>query len=181
MKTALRACSKLVRNHIYIYKIRLKEGKALFIKTIKVKKPSAVLAGAIAVTVMLVAVIAVITHKMGQAPVFELKDEAARQEFLSSMGWKVSEEYEECKVVMIPEEFNDVYSNYNKLQKEQGFDLEKYKGKMVEIYTYPVYNYSGYEDKDCIKCNLMICNGMLIGGDVCSTELGGFMQGLKKD
>ncbi|MGN0602316.1 MAG: DUF4830 domain-containing protein [Oscillospiraceae bacterium] len=153
----------------------------MFIKTIKVKKPSATLAGIVVLIIAIIAAVAVIAHKLGTPPVYELKTESARQEFLSDMGWRVSEEYEDCKVIVIPEEFNDVYNNYNKLQKEQGFNLEKYKGKTVEIYTYPVYNYDDYEDKDCIKCNLLICDGMLIGGDVYSTEIGGFMQGLRKE
>ena len=58
--------------------------------------------------------------------------------------------------------FNKVYKNYNDLQKDQGFNLEKYKGKTVEIYTYSVYNYDGYEDKDCIKCNLLVCDVVLV-------------------
>ena len=153
----------------------------MFIKTFKVKKPSAALGAIIAIVVAIIAVVAVVVHKIGTPPIYELKNESARQNFLSEMGWKVSKEYEDCKVTAIPEEFNDVYNNYNKLQKEQGFDLEKYKGKTVEIYTYSVYNYKGYEDKDCIKCSLIICDGILVGGDVYSTELKGFMQGLRKE
>ena len=152
----------------------------MFIKTFKVKKPSVALAGIIVLIIAIIAVMAVITHKLGNPPVYELKSESARQQFLHEMGWSVPEEYDECRVIIIPEEFNKVYKNYNDLQKEQGFNLEKYKGKTVEIYTYSVYNYDGYEDKDCIKCNLLVCDGMLIGGDVCSTEIGGFMQGLRK-
>lgn len=152
----------------------------MFIKTIKVKKPTATLAGIIVLIIAIVTVALMIIHKIGNPAVYELKTEADRQNFMKEMGWQVSEEYENCKVVVIPEEFNSVYENYNELQEEQGFDLEKYKGKTVEIYSYPVYNYEGYEDKDCIKCNILICDGILIGGDVCSVEIGGFMQGLRK-
>lgn len=153
----------------------------MFIKTFKVKKPSAALACIIALLIAIIAAIIVIVHNVGTPPVYELKTESARQSFLEEMGWKVSNEYEDCKVTVIPEEFNDVYNNYNKLQKEQGFNLEKYKGKTVEIYTYSVYNYDGYESKNCVKCSLIVCDGMLIGGDVYSTEIKGFMQGLRKE
>ena len=105
--------------------------------------------------------------------------EAQRQEFLSEMGWEVSDEYDECKAVVIPEKFNEVYTNYNKLQKQQGFDLSKFKGKTAEVYTYNVKNYKGHEKDGEVKANLIIYEGQLIGGDVCSTELDGFMQGLK--
>lgn len=152
----------------------------MFIKTIKVKKPTAALGGILVLVIAIIAVALMIVHKLGNPAVYELKTESDRQSFIKEMGWQVSEEYEECKVVVIPEEFNDVYEKYNELQKEQGFDLSKYKGKTVEIYSYPVYNYEGYEDKDCIKCNILICDGILIGGDVCSVELDGFMQGLRK-
>ena len=151
----------------------------MFVKTVKIKKPGAALAGAVAILLCVIVVIAVIIGKIGNPKVYTLKTETQRQDFLKSMGWSVSEKYTECKVVTIPEEFNDVYEEYNKLQKEQGFDLEKYKGKTIEVYTYQVYNYKGHEDKDCMICNLMICDGVLIGGDVCCTELDGFIQGLK--
>lgn len=152
----------------------------MFIKTIKVKKPTTALTAIIVGVIAVIAIVAMVTHKLGSPAVYELKTENARQDFMHEMGWKVSEEYDQCKVVVIPEEFNNIYEKYNDLQREQGFDLRKYKGKTVEIYTYTVYNYDNYEDKDCIKCNLMICDGILIGGDVCSTEIEGFMQGLKK-
>lgn len=152
----------------------------MFIKTIKIKKPATALAGIFALIIALIAVTVTVIHKANGADVYVLKTEAQRQSFLKEMGWEVSPEYEDCRVIVIPQEFNEVYKKYNKLQKEQGFDLSDYKGKTVEIYSYPVYNYEGYENKDCIKCNLLICDGKLIGGDVCSIELGGFMQGLRK-
>ena len=107
-----------------------------------------------------------------------MKDEKERQSFLKEMGWEVSEEYTECKVVIIPDEFNEVYEKYNDLQKKQGFDLSKYKGKTVEIYTYEVRNYPDHEKN--MVCNLMIYEDVLIGGDVSCVEIDGFMQGLKK-
>lgn len=156
-----------------------KEG-FMFIKTIKIKKPGAALAAAVAILLCIIVVIAVIIGKSGKPTVYNLKTESQRQEFIKSMGWEVPKDYLECKVITIPEEWNDVYEEYNKLQKEQGFNLEKYKGKTVEIYTYQVLNYEGHEDKNCMVCNLMICDGILIGGDVCCTELNGFMQGLRR-
>ena len=149
----------------------------MFIKTIKVKKPSVLGISMVVIVLCIVAVLAVIAYKFTQTTVYELKSETQRQKFLTEMGWEVSDEYDECKVITIPEKFNDVYENYNKLQKNQGFDLGDYKGKKVEVYTYTVKNYPECESK--VICNLMVYEGQLIGGDVCSTELDGFMQGLK--
>ena len=152
----------------------------MFIKTIKVKKPNVLCAAAAVIVICIIAVFILIACKFSKKTVYEMNSETQRQEFISEMGWETSDEYEECKLVTIPEEFNDVYNNYNELQKKQGFDLSKFKGKSVEIYVYKVKNYPGMEDKDGVNCNLIVCDGQLIGGDVCSTELDGFMQGLKK-
>lgn len=153
----------------------------MFIKTIKVKKPN-VLGIAIAVIIAaIIAVLVMIACKFSSKSVYEMKSETQRQSFLQEMGWEVSDEYDECKVVEIPEKFNEVYENYNKLQKEQGFDLTKFSGKTVEIYTYKIKNYTEKDnDGGEVICHLMVYEGQLIGGDVCSTALDGFMQGLKK-
>lgn len=103
-----------------------------------------------------------------------------REEYLKSLGWEFKTEFEE-KSVNIPQEFNDTYTKYNELQKKQGFSLDDYKGKSITVYTYQITNYPGYENRDCVFANLLVCDGMLIGGDVCSTSLSdGFMQGLEK-
>ena len=149
----------------------------MFIKAIKIKKSSFMVLVA-AVVIIIVAVVMAVVAGAQEGVTYQLKTEKQRQKFLADMGWEVSEEYLECKVVIIPEKFNDVYEKYNKLQKNQGFDLEKFKGKTVEIYTYEVKNYPDHEKN--IIASLMVYEGELIGGDVSCIELNGFMQGLKK-
>lgn len=149
----------------------------MFIRTFKIKKSGFAVLAAAAVVIVLAVVLAVVASDGGKV-VYSVKTEKERQSFLKEMGWEVSEEYTECKVVIIPEEFNDVYTAYNKMQKKQGFDLEKYKGKTVEIYTYEVKNYPEHEKN--IVATLMAYEGELIGGDVSCIEIDGFMQGLKK-
>lgn len=152
----------------------------MFIKTFKIKKPGIMGIAAAVIVVCIIAALAVLAFKCKSGRVYEMKSETQRQEFLAEMGWEVNDEYDDCKAVTIPETFNEVYQNYNELQKQQGFDLEKFKGKQVEIYVYKVKNYPGYEDSDGVYCNLMVYEGQLIGGDVCSAELDGFMQGLRR-
>lgn len=109
-----------------------------------------------------------------------LETDAQREEYLTSLGWEFNTDFTE-KSVSIPQEFNDTYIKYNDIQKSQGFDLEPYKGKTATLYTYNITNYSGWENRDCVFANLLVCEGTLIGGDVCSTSVSdGFMQGLKK-
>lgn len=151
----------------------------MFIKTFKLKKPNILAAAVLVTAVAALALIILTAWKFVSPAVYEMKTEAQRQDFLSEMGWEVSDEYDECKAVVIPEKFNEVYAGYNKLQKQQGFDLSKFKGKTAEVYTYSVKNYKGCEKDGHVKANLIIYEGQLIGGDVCSTELDGFMQGLK--
>ena len=146
----------------------------MFVKTVKVNKglPMWILCIAVLAAALAVAVWA--SNRSGLNYVME--NEEARREFLNSLGWHVSEEYLGCRIVTIPENFSDIYKSYNNLQREQGFNLLKYRGKTVEIYSYEVYNYPGKPEN--IIANLIIFEGKLIGGDITCTELDGFMQGL---
>lgn len=101
--------------------------------------------------------------------------------FISSFGWEVSEEPDEVREVIIPAEFDDVYENYNAIQKAQGYDLKEYAGERVKRWTYSVKNYPDYVDSECIKINVLVFDGEVIGGDVCSVELNGFMHGFAKE
>lgn len=107
-------------------------------------------------------------------------DHSERMSFISQFGWEVSEEPTEVREVIIPETFDEVYTKYNEIQLAQGFDLSSYKGVRVKRWTYAVKNYAGYENKDCIRINILICDGTVIGGDVCSVEMDGFMHGFSK-
>lgn len=103
---------------------------------------------------------------------------AERLAFISQFGWDVAEDPVQVTEILIPAEFDEVYEKYNEIQKKQDLDLSLYAGKRVKKWTYAVRNYPGYEGRaDVIELNLLICDGLVIGGDVCSTELNGFMHG----
>ncbi|WMJ23616.1 DUF4830 domain-containing protein [Paludicola sp. MB14-C6] len=116
------------------------------------------------------------TNEMKVANVI-VENNDQRVAFLKSFGWNVSSEAVEIVEVAIPAEFNDVYNNYNKIQKAQGFDLEKYKGKRVKRFTYEVLNYP--TQKEGVRANMLVYNNKIIGGDICSVQLDGFMHGFK--
>ena len=98
--------------------------------------------------------------------------------FISNYGWQVDEAPVEVRDVIIPESFDDVYSNYNKIQLAQGFNLEKYAGMRVKRWTYIIRNYPGtLPTDDFIRINILVSDGVVIGGDVCSVKLDGFMHG----
>ncbi len=103
-------------------------------------------------------------------------DDAAR--FLSQFGWVVDAGSVETAEVTIPAEFDKVFAGYNELQKVQGLNLSKYKKKAVTRYTFTVTNYDGY--KDAVYANVLVYRGRVIGGDICSADVNGFIHGFEK-
>ena len=103
------------------------------------------------------------------------KEEMIR--YIQSLGYEIDEERYEEKQVVIPSKFDDVYTNYNLMQKDSGFDLEKYKGKQVTLYTFGI---RGYKDAEDVLCDLLVYKGKVIGGAVYTADVSGFMHGLNK-
>ncbi len=100
-----------------------------------------------------------------------------RTRFLEEIGLTVEKNDYDYKEVTIPPEFDEVYHQYNQLQKKDGFDLEKYAGKTVDKFTYTVKRYPGYENEK-VYVNLLIYKGRIIGGDISSARVDGFMKSL---
>ena len=82
------------------------------------------------------------------------------------------------KQVMIPSEFDKIFLEYNEIQRRQGLDLSAFKKKSVMRYTYSVKNYPGYEGE--VHVNLLVYKNTVIGGDVCSADVNGFVHGFEK-
>ena len=99
-----------------------------------------------------------------------------RLALLTELGWEVVAQPEESMEVRIPQEFSDVYERYNQIQTEQGLDLAEHKGETVMRYTYTVVNHPSGEKH--VRATLLVKNGRLIGGDVCSAKMDGFMHSL---
>lgn len=113
---------------------------------------------------------------------FKASNNRERLDFIAQFGWVVETEPEEVCEIIIPQEFDDVYSNYNEIQLRQSCDLKDYAGQRVKRWTYIIKNYPGYSEEDtCVRINLLVFDGMVIGGDVSSTELSGFMHTFKKE
>lgn len=93
---------------------------------------------------------------------------AQRVEYINSLGVKINET-PEVKSITVPEEFGSVYEKYNQLQKKAGFDLEPYKGKPAEVYTYRI------TDAEDMRVNIIVCGECIIGGDISSVRIDGEM------
>lgn len=108
----------------------------------------------------------------------KIKTDADRIAFLSKYGYTVEETPIETVEVTIPKEFDKVFAAYNELQKAEGLDLGRYKGKKLMRYTYKVTNYPSYDGD--VYASLLIYKNKVVGGDVCSASPDGFAHGLKK-
>jgi len=155
----------------------------VFIFTAKLKKER-LIAGAVAAAVLcgVVAVAAVTIGAKGaevSASVSPkgVKTNENRIAYLESYGWTVEPEAIAVEELMIPEEFDETYTQYLELQSGQGFDLTKYCGKRVKRYTYVITNYPTGEEG--VQAGLLIYKNTVIGGDVLSAQLGGFIHGLE--
>ena len=137
----------------------------------------------IGILVALIAVIPANQSVMGKPEAAKLSYDAAtstqRQAFLGQFNWQVAPQPMQTAQVTIPKDFDTVLSKYNDLQKQQGFNLEKYKNKAVTRYTYIVTNYQGYAGT--VIANLLVYDNKVIGGDVCSTDPAGFVHGFNPD
>lgn len=109
----------------------------------------------------------------GKNPTVKTGEE--RIAFIAQFGWEVKADPVEVREVLIPQEFDDVFTKYNYLQKQQGYNLEKQQGKRCKRYTYEVTNYPGGIAN--VRVNLLIYKDKVVGGDVSTVSLDGFMHG----
>lgn len=105
-----------------------------------------------------------------------VKTNEDRVAYLQAYGWQVSPEPVATEELLIPQEMDDSYTDYLALQSGQGFDLAKYAGKRVKRYTYEITNYPTGETG--MLANLLIYKNTVIGGEVLSPQLDGFLHGL---
>ncbi len=106
----------------------------------------------------------------------QAQTEAQRLQLLAQWGLETGDAPLEFSEVIIPEDFDETYARYNELQQACGFDLQDYRGERVMRYSYEVLNLEGYGD---VWVNLLVEEGTLIGGDIASVRLDGFMAGLQ--
>ena len=99
-----------------------------------------------------------------------------REQYLTDLGWSIDPDSEEEKTVLLPETLEGVMADYNQLQRDQGFDLEKYLGKSCTSYSYRLLNYPDCEDE--VYVTLYVLGRRVIAGDIHTNALDGFMHGI---
>ena len=110
--------------------------------------------------------------------VFANDEDSINIEFLSEYGWEVTGDCIEREKVEIPEIFDEVYNNYNSLQRLAGLDISKYRGKSAIRSTYIVTNFPNQSEEKEIRANVLSVKGQPIAGDVMTVSLDGFMYSL---
>ena len=73
--------------------------------------------------------------------------------------------------IVIPAEWDEVYTGYASLQQAQGFNLDKLRGKTVMEYTYHITN---YPEKDDVAAHILVYKDRIVGADISEMEQGGF-------
>ena len=108
----------------------------------------------------------------------KIKTNEDRIDFLKQFGWEVEEKAVNEEEVKIPGELDNILTTYNDIQSNLGLDLSKYKGKTVMRYSYKVNNYPDYNGT--VYANIIVHKNKVIAGDLCSSDVGGFIHGLQK-
>lgn len=108
----------------------------------------------------------------------KIKTNEQRIEFLRQFGWESGNDCIEETEIKIPADFDKIMKAYNEVQKAQGFNLDSYKGKTAMRYTYEITNYPDYEGR--VFANIIIYKNRVIGGDICSSDVNGFIHGFEK-
>ncbi len=100
-----------------------------------------------------------------------------RLAFLASLGWEAEPDSEEAKTVTVPDCGEGAMADYNALMQKGGYDLSRYEGKEVEQYSYRLTNYP--DTKDTVYLTLYVYRGRVVGGDIHTASLRGFMHELR--
>ena len=157
----------------------------MFICTVKASsiKFFAVLLASVTALVLLVALVPTY-EKASEAAMIntdysDMETNERRVAFIKSFGYEVNELNYEKETVTIPEKFDAVYKRYNDIQRAQGLNLKKYKGKIVTRYAYYLTGYPNYEGK--VAFTMLVYRGDIIAGDVSGLDGDGFVHGFVID
>ncbi len=100
-----------------------------------------------------------------------------RLAFLASLGWEAEPDSEEARTVTVPDCGEGAMADYNALMLKGGYDLSRYEGKELAQYTYRLTNYP--DVKETVYLTLYVYRGRVVGGDIHTASLRGFMHELR--
>lgn len=141
----------------------------MFIVTARVPKRR-LMAGAVAILCCCLVIATALILTLGgeavptAAETSGIRTNEDRIAYLNELGWHVLENPVLTEELVIPQTFDESYTDYLALQSGQGFDLTRYSGKRIKRYTYNVTNYP--EGDVVVQAALLICRNKVIGGQI---------------
>jgi len=153
----------------------------MFVFTTKLSKKKAILI-LIALAVILTAIILLAgrrdqqTQEGTDAPGREVHTEGDIVAYLEHLGWQAARLPLEVQEIIIPREFDHVFEAYNHMQLQAGFDLSDYRGLPALRYSFQIENYPGQAEG--VVADVLIVHNRIVGWDIQSVYLDGFIHGL---
>ncbi len=113
--------------------------------------------------------------------IFSFNNDLDLASYAKDYGWKIDQATEEHKEITIPEKFEISDEAYNILQKDIDSDLNDYKGKKADMYTYKVKDrFLKVNDKKLpLNIGIIVYDNKVIAGSVYSDYLKGCEVSLK--
>lgn len=146
----------------------------MFIFTVKVKNVKVVRTILIAGVALMLIASACVLGVINRVPDIAYSESAGEYSVAIDKDTKVegfierlnltADELYSTKQVYIPAIFNDTYIKYNELQKRQGLDLERYKGKRCTLYVYKLKDYT--VDNSDAYISIIVYKDTVIGGHI---------------
>ncbi len=88
----------------------------------------------------------------------EVSDIQSKVGFFEQFGIKIKPASEYKDEIIIPEKFNVTYKDYNRIQKQTGFNLENFKGVKARRFVYTI--------KSGGKAVILVYKGNVIAGHI---------------
>jgi hypothetical protein len=147
----------------------------MFFLTIKLPDRKAGLLAAGFAAALLVGTLALISGRSRGATVSAVPQDPVSLclSCLGDFGWEVEETPISSEACLLSENLSETFLLF---QQEAGFDLTPYIGETVTRYTFRVTNYPTGEEG--VLADLLVFEGAVIGGDIRSNDLSGFLHSL---
>ena len=135
----------------------------MFIISAKLSKQKLVLLALVLVLLFIPLITLLQREEPVSTPIADETDQQ-RLDYLASLGWIAAPSPSETLEFTLPDPLGDTYEAYNRLQRQQGFDLTPYAGQQVKRYSYSISNHP--DTKEGVQADLYVCSGVVIGGDI---------------
>jgi len=94
--------------------------------------------------------------------------------FLEEKGWPTAAD---CTIeaVVLPQKGDVTWEQYLAMQRENGFSMDSFCGKEVRRFSFAIENHPKGKN---VRANIYWHDNRIIGGDIMSPALDGFMHGI---